>query len=46
MSNTAAVEKEFSSDDSQHTIDESSFNLRNLALGTFESILFTCSLDI
>ena len=37
MSNTAAVEKEFSSDESQHTIDESSFNLRNLALGTLKA---------
>ena len=46
MSNTAAVEKEFSAEDNQQTIDVSSSNSRNLALGTFESILWTCSFDI
>jgi hypothetical protein len=39
MSNIAAVEKEFSSEDSQQTKDVNSCISRNLPLGTLESIL-------
>ena len=46
MSKTAAVEKEFSSDDSQQIKEVNSSISKNLPLGTFESILATCSLDI
>ena len=37
MSNTAAVEKEFSAEDNQQTIEVSSSNSRNLALGTLKA---------
>ena len=46
MSNTAAVEKEFSSEDNQQTIEESSLISKKRPLGTFESIHWTCSFDI
>ena len=46
MSKTAAVENEFSSDDNQQTSEVNSFNSKNLPLGTFDNILWTCSLDI
>mgnify|MGYP004284014265 CR=1 FL=1 len=46
MSKTAAVEKVFSSDESQQTKDVNSSTSRNLPLGTFESIICTCSLVI
>ena len=46
MSKTAAVEKVFSSDESQQINDVNSCISKNLPLGTFESILWTCSLLI
>ena len=46
MSKTAAVEKVFSSDESQQINDVNSWISKNLPLGTFESILWTCSLLI
>ena len=46
MSNTAAVEKVFSSDESQQTREVNSSTSKNLPLGTFDSILWTCSLVI
>ena len=46
MSKTAAVEKVFSSEESQQTKDVNSSTSKNLPLGTFESILCTCSLVI
>jgi hypothetical protein len=39
MSNTAAVEKEFSSDDSQQIKEDNSSTSKNRPLGTVESIL-------
>tara|TARA_B100001123_G_scaffold353081_1_gene404913 strand:+ start:585 stop:743 length:159 start_codon:yes stop_codon:yes gene_type:complete len=46
ISKTAAVEKEFSSDDNQQIREENSFSSRNLPLGTLESINLTCFSDI
>ena len=46
MSKTAAVENEFSSDESQQISEVNSSISRNLPLGTFDSILATCSFDI
>ena len=46
ISKTAAVEKVFSSDESQQTKDVNSSTSKNLPLGTMESILLTCSLVI
>ena len=43
---TAAVENEFSSEDNQHTIEESSSNSKKRPLGTLDSICFTCFLVI
>ena len=43
---TAAVEKEFSSEDNQQINDVNSSISKNLPLGTFESIRTTCSFDI
>ena len=40
------AEKEFSSEDSQQTRDDNSSSSRNLPLGTFDSINFTCLSDI
>ena len=42
MSKTAAVEKEFSSEESQQTSEDNSSSSKNLPLGTFDSIHFTC----
>ena len=42
----AAVEKEFSSDESQHTREDNSSSSKNLPLGTFDNILCTCSFVI
>ena len=46
ISNTAAVEKVFSCEESQQTSEVNSCISRNLPLGTFDSILCTCSLLI
>ena len=46
ISKTAAVEKVFSSEESQQISEVNSSTSRNLPRGTFESILWTCSLVI
>ena len=46
MSKTAAVEKVFSSEESQQTNDVNSSTSKNLPLGTIDNILWTCSLVI
>ena len=46
MSKTAAVENVFSSEDNQQTKEVNSSTSRNRPLGTFDNILWTCSLVI